>query len=169
MVTREPITGDHVQLLWERACSGLELGSCSLSVRNLADGDLAQLAQLAYSAFAGTVDSVPLEIWARKLSSIASDRYGPFLSTASFVAEVPSGQLAGMVLATDFPLYNAPVIALIAVAPGSQQKGLGTYLLSRCIRTLALEGFPICRAKISPGNDASQQLFRKLGFELCCN
>jgi L-amino acid N-acyltransferase YncA len=38
-----------------------------------------------------------------------------------------------------------------------------------CIRALALEGFSICRARISPGNDVSQQLFRKLGFELCCN
>ncbi|KAI3609101.1 hypothetical protein D8I24_0879 [Cupriavidus necator H850] len=46
---------------------------------------------------------------------------------------------------------------------------MGSYLLCRCIRAPALEGFSICRARISPGNDVSQQLFRKLGFELCCN
>jgi L-amino acid N-acyltransferase YncA len=79
---------------------------------------------------------------------------------------MPSGQLAGTVLAADLPLYKAPVIALIAVAPNAQHKGLGSYLLCRCIHALALEGFAICRARISPGNDASQRLFRKLGFEL---
>ncbi|WP_423748783.1 N-acetyltransferase family protein [Cupriavidus necator] len=80
---------------------------------------------------------------------------------------MPSSQLAGAILATDFALYKAPVIALIAVAPGTQHQGLGSYLLRRSIQALALEGFPNCRARISPGNDASLQLFRKTGFQLC--
>ncbi|WP_432259394.1 N-acetyltransferase family protein [Cupriavidus sp. TMH.W2] len=85
---------------------------------------------------------------------------------ASFAADTPSGQLAGAILATNFALYKAPVIALIAVAPGTQHQGLGSYLLRRSVLALALEGFPICRARISPGNDASLRLFRKTGFQL---
>ncbi len=162
----EPVPGEDVDLLWERTCSGLAPGSCSHAVRNLKDGDLERLVPLVYSAFAGSVDSAPLETWGRKLLAIVSNQYGPFLSTASFAAETPSGQLAGTILATDFALYKAPVIALIAVAPGTQHQGLGSYLLRRSIQALALEGFPNCRARISPGNDASLQLFRKTGFQL---
>lgn len=159
-------TDKHLEPLWERACSGFEPGSCELPVRGLASSDLEQLASLAHAAFAGTVDSAPLALWTRKLSSIMSSSYGIFLPMASFIAEMPSGQLAGAVLATDFPAYKAPVIALIAVAPDAQKKGLGCCLLGHSIRALALEGFPMCRARISPGNKVSQGLFHKLGFEL---
>ncbi|WP_354687411.1 GNAT family N-acetyltransferase [Cupriavidus necator] len=124
------------------------------------------LVPLTYSAFAATVDSAPLEQWTSKVSSIVNGRYGPFLPTASFVAEDPSGQLIGAILATDFPLYQAPVIALIAVAPSAQGRGVGSYLLLRCIDALSAEGFAMCRAKISAGNEASQRLFRKNAFEL---
>lgn len=127
---------------------------------------MAPLTSLTYAAFADTVDSAPLELWTSKISAIVNGSYGTFLPTASFVAEDPSGHLVGTVLATDFPLYQAPVIALIAVAPSVQGRGVGTYLLSRCIDALSSEGFALCRAKISVDNEASQRLFRKLAFEL---
>jgi L-amino acid N-acyltransferase YncA len=123
------------------------------------------LAPLTYAAFADAVDSASLELWTGKISSIVNGRYGAFLPTASFVAGDHSGQLIGAVLATDFPLYQAPVIALIAVAPSTQGRGVGSYFLLRCIDALAAEGFAVCQARISLGNEASQRLFRKIGFE----
>ncbi|WP_150124050.1 GNAT family N-acetyltransferase [Cupriavidus nantongensis] len=163
----ESIPPGDVGLLWERACSGVTLGSCSLVIRDLRDSDFEQLVPMVHAAFLPSVDGAPLDSWRRKLSSIFGDQYGRFLSSASFVAEAPSGQLAGAVMATDFALYRAPVIALIAVSPSIQDKGVGSYLLRRSLQALAIEGFPNCRAKISPGNNASLQLFRKTGFELC--
>jgi L-amino acid N-acyltransferase YncA len=124
------------------------------------------LAPLAYAAFSDTVDSAQLELWTSKISSIANGKYGEFLPKASFVAEDACGQLIGAVLATDFPVYQAPVIALIAVTPSAQSRGVGACLLRRCINALAAEGFPLCRAKISLGNEASRRLFLKTGFEL---
>lgn len=165
---RNPLseTAKHVDSLWERECSEVEDGtSCEPPVRRFTNGDMKLLAPLAYAAFADTVDSAPLEQWTRKISSIVNGRYGAFLPTASFVAETPSGQLTGVVLATDFPLYQAPVIALIAVVPSAQGRGVGSYLLLRCIDALAAEGFAVCRARISFGNEASQRLFRKIRFE----
>ncbi|WP_265919232.1 GNAT family N-acetyltransferase [Cupriavidus nantongensis] len=163
----EPVSGVDVGLIWERACSGVPLKPCSLAVRHLQDGDLEGLALLVHTAFAGTVDSAPLERWRRKLSSVLGDQYGSFLPAASFVAQTSSGEFAGTVLATDFPLYQAPVIALIAVAPGAQHRGVGSCLLRRSLGVLAQEGFANCRAKISSGNNASLALFRSTGFEPC--
>ncbi|RAS12192.1 L-amino acid N-acyltransferase YncA [Cupriavidus alkaliphilus] len=163
----ETVPAGDVGLLWERACFGVALGSCCLPVRNLQGSDLEQLVPMVHAAFSHTVDSAPLESWRRKLLAIVGHQYGSFVSSASFVAEVSSGQLAGTVLVTDFARYQAPVIALIAVSPGVQDKGVGFYLLRRSLQALAIEGFPKCRAKISPGNNASLQLFRNAGFELC--
>ena len=124
------------------------------------------LPPLTYAAFADTVDSAPLELWTSKIPSIVNGRYGELLPKASFVAEDACGQLIGAVLATDFPVYQAPVIALIAVLPSAQRRGVGTCLLRRCMNALAAEGFPLCRARISPGNEASRRLFLKTGFRL---
>lgn len=157
---------DHLdkELIWERTCFPYISNSCDMPVRHLGSGDAALLPTLAYAAFAGTVDGAPLEQWARKISAILSNGYGTLLADASFVAELPSGQLAGVVLASDFTLYGAPVIAMIAVSPAVQHKGLGTLLLRRSIGALAANGVPSCCAKISQGNEASRRLFIGTGF-----
>lgn len=152
--------------IWERTCSPLVLESCDMPVRHLGSGDAALLPALAYAAFAGTVDELLLEQWTRKISAIVNDGYGTFLTDASFVAEMPSGQLAGVVLVSDFALYGAPVIAMIAVSPPAQHKGLGSLLLRRSVSALALKGVLSCCAKISPENKASQRLFARTGFGL---
>lgn len=167
--TRIPISepASCAEPLWERVCSEIEhRTSCELPVRRFASSDSQLLPPLTYPAFADTVDSAPLELWTNKTSSIVNGRYGKFLTKASFVAEDACGQLIGAVLATDFPIYQAPVIALIAVLPSAQRRGVGACLLRRCMNALAVEGFPLCRARISPGNEASRRLFLKTGFHL---
>ena len=153
-------------LIWERACSPFIPESGDMPVRHLGSGDAALLPALACAAFAGTVDEAPLEQWARKISAIVSNGYGTFLVDGSFVAELPSGQLAGFVLASDFALYGAPVIAMIAVSPAAQHKGLGSLLLRRSISALAFKGVLSCCAKISHENEASRRLFTQTGFAL---
>lgn len=152
--------------IWERMCSPFALEVCDMHVRHLGSDDVVLLPTLAYAAFAGTVDEAPPEQWARKISAIVSNGYGRFLEDASFVAETHTGQLAGVVLVSDFALYGDPVIAMIAVSPPAQHKGLGSLLLRRSVSALALKGALSCCAKISPGNEASQRVFARTGFKL---
>lgn len=152
--------------IWERKCSPLLVEPCDMRVRQVGSGDTTLLPALAYAAFADTVDEAPLERWTRKISAILTNGYGTLLTDASFVAEMPSGQLAGAVLVSDFALYGAPVIAMIAVSPPAQRKGLGSVLLRRSVCALALKGVLSCCAKISPENEASQRLFARTGFGL---
>lgn len=159
-------TDRYIEPLWERMCSGIDHGSCAMPVRPCDGSDIEKLASLAHAAFEDTVDHEPLELWTGKISSIINGKYGTFLPTASFMADATAGQLAGVVLATNFLFYQGPVIALIAVHPCAQGAGLGTYLLRSCVNALSVEGFTVCRARISPGNDVSKRLFQRNAFVL---
>jgi hypothetical protein len=134
-------TDKSAEPLWERACARLDPGSCDLPVRGFVSHDPEQLAPLAYSAFAGTVDRAPLEIRARKLSSIASNRYGPFLPTASFVAASERWRLR------------------VFAGPGFPQATMSrsSYSESSASSFAATE---------QNASTACKRLFRKTGFEL---
>ncbi|OZI58970.1 GNAT family N-acetyltransferase [Bordetella genomosp. 1] len=151
--------------LWERQCTQMELGTSVLTIDAYQPRDVTAVACLAHTAFDGSSDGAPLEAWVRKVSAITSGRYGTFLPDASFVIRQDDAQLpVGVALVTDFPLYEAPVVALICVVPSQQCRGMGGTLLRMCVHHLALSGFNRCRAKISLTNEASRRLFQSQGF-----
>jgi len=136
----------------------------TFSVRPAFIGDAPDIARLCHRAFLGTQDDDTAENFLSKVTGIFSGKYGPFIETASFVHDSDSGKVDAAVLVTDYVPYGCPVIALVVVGVDVQRRGIGTALVSRSLATLAQLGKAACCARITSGNERSEQFFRVCGF-----
>ena len=53
----------------------------------------------------------------------------------------------------------------LAVDSANQNKGLGTYLISKTIYDFREKGIKTCLLEVRPSNDAAYSLYKKLGFK----
>ncbi len=81
---------------------------------------------------------------------------------------VCNGELAGYCYAHPWKeraAYCRTLETTIYLAPGFEGRGIGTQLMERLIEACREQGYTALIACITGGNEASQQLHRKLGFK----
>ena len=54
----------------------------------------------------------------------------------------------------------------IAVEPDWRERGIATWLLTRCFKKITDQGLQFIQLEVRPGNTAAQALYKKLGFKL---
>jgi [ribosomal protein S18]-alanine N-acetyltransferase len=91
----------------------------------------------------------------------AHDLWGDLLQ----VAELPSGELAGYLLAAPSLTPGEAWIVSATVLPQQRGQGLGRRLVEATTAALAKRGFRTVRLTVHPDNAAAVRLYQRLGFE----
>lgn len=155
---------------------GAQLWTCSLesasvlhpfhrNIRLATRADAAALGRLFHAAFLGTKDEFGQSEadYRKKAEAIIADRYGEWLSKASFVFEANS-RLCSACLVSNYAPYGSPVIAIIATLPQTKRSGYGKALLQASVCALDALGHRRCCAMITRDNTPSKRLFASCGF-----
>jgi GNAT superfamily N-acetyltransferase len=127
-------------------------------------GDIDALAKLMDESYRGTIDheGETLEQCAEEMCGTLSGKYGPYISEASFLAEI-NGVPASACLITRW--QERPLIAFTMTSPNFQRKGLNRALIEKSVDALAKMGETVLYLVVTDGNTAAKNLYRKMGFK----
>ncbi len=136
-----------------------------LVVRDAVEADLREMAEIYNHAIlntTGTFDTVPktVEQW-RKMLSNASAAY-PLIVAAIGDMVVGWGALKPLI---DRPAARFSTENAVYVDPSSHGKGIGTALMEELVARARIKGYHAIIAFVVSGNEASERLHEKLGFE----
>lgn len=133
------------------------------------DGPL--LGTLLYDAYHGTIDDegeTPEEAL-KDMEETLAGKYGPVLTTCSFLIEEQGHALAACVL-TDWTRERIgeeqPLLTFLMTHPDTKGKGMATFLLKKSINALLAQGKKELVLFVTVGNDAAQHIYQKLGFHV---
>jgi diaminobutyrate acetyltransferase len=125
-----------------------------LNIRNTLEEDFVEIAELAENCS-------PMEIERNSIYHI----FTKFFKSTSFVAEFPSGEIAGFILG--FISQENPeesYIHMLCTDPKIRGKGIGRKLVEKFLNTSALKGCKKVYLIVKPINWNSISFYRKLGF-----
>ena len=133
-------------------------------------GDIIQAAEVAYRAFAGTVDveidsSYRSSLGCVKLLSGALEEgfFGPALPQASRLVTDGHGRPTAFILVTRFGPSAAHVVQ-IAVIPEAAGQGLGRALLANACVEASRMGIATLSLSVTEQNNRAVSLYRNMGF-----
>lgn len=137
-------------------------------IRNVVEDDGLWITRLYREAFEGSVDRFwvdhgDLEEDARRMwKDLLGERWGPWLSSASFTHDRPGG-VDGATLVCH-PKGRCPLLLQLMVEPETQGKGLGRALLSRTLASLARAGIEELELNVVRENLPAFHLYTAMGF-----
>jgi ribosomal protein S18 acetylase RimI-like enzyme len=88
---------------------------------------------------------------------------GSFFAPASWAAEYPKGELAGISLAS-LVAPEVGHITQICVSPADRKTGVGYELMRRSLRSLAEHGCEKASLTVTSANQEAIQLYQRIGF-----
>lgn len=139
----------------------------AFELRPVKAADAPALADLMIDAYRGTIDydgETLEDALAEVHAYLAGERGGqPWLTISCLAFE--DDRLVGACLIGEWSERQLPIIAYILVRAESKRLGIGRQMLSNVLKVLKENGFPEVRAVITEGNEPSENLFHKLGFQ----
>lgn len=143
----------------------------SWSARPISQQDGPLLGKLLYDAYHSTIDDegeTPEEAL-KEMEGTLAGKYGPVLTTCSFLIEEQGYVLAASVL-TDWTDERTgrkqPLLSFLMTHPDTKGKGMATFLLKKSINALLAQGEKELVLFVTVGNDAAQHIYQKLGFQV---
>ena len=141
------------------------------SARPISQQDGPLLGKLMYDAYHGTIDDegeTPEEAL-KEIEGTLAGKYGPLLSTCSFLVEDQGRVLAASVL-TDWTNERTgreqPLLTFLMTHPDTKGKGMATFLLKKSINALLALGEKELVLFVTVGNNAAQHIYQKIGFQV---
>jgi RimJ/RimL family protein N-acetyltransferase len=137
----------------------------SLRVAQITDSDA--LAELMIEAYRGTIDydgETLNDAIAEVRAFFAAQRGGEPLVNISRLA-FTSTQLIGACLVADWQERQSPLIAYVMTHVKWKNQGIGKILLGAVLQNLHEQDYQEVRAVITEGNDVSERLFARMGFQ----
>lgn len=134
----------------------------SLVARHIRDDDRAALGELLFLAYLGGPDQEendPDEGLA-EINRTLEGAYGPFVTSASFVA-VEGETIVAASLVTTYE--GLPLLAHLLVHPSAQRAGIGAWIATKTLVALASNHEPLARLAVHPESPA-RALYARLGF-----
>ena len=137
--------------------------------RPLTKGDAFALSKLMFEAYQGTIDDMG-ETYTDAVEEVRAifegKKYGEVIQGGTFTIEGEDGDLQAAVITTNSPDFDAPLIAFLMVHPDHQSQGMGHYILSVAMESMVKNGgVERAYAVITAGNEPSERLFERVGFE----
>jgi ribosomal protein S18 acetylase RimI-like enzyme len=133
--------------------------------------DLDTVAGIIHRSHAGSLDAAlnltyatPAHCRAFVETLVLRSGCGRFDPEASFIAERDREAL-GVLLASRLSRTNGH-ICQVSVEPGAPGRGLGAFLVTSCLQSLAREGLRTASLSVTVGNRRAYPLYERLGFRL---
>lgn len=126
--------------------------------------DTCDLATLFSESFADTVDDEheTLEEWCNEINEFSLNKYGPFISDASFVITLNDKPIAAITCSL---FKSIPLITYIVTHPSFQRQSLGYELLNKTFITLKRLKHTDVYLVASNSNLPGISLYQKIGFQ----
>src|SRR3990172_7361887 len=137
--------------------------SIGLPVRCVHEGDEADLSQLMFAAYRGSIDDdgESLSDAEQSVRTTLHGGHGYFLADCSFVA-LDDGHPAAGTLVT--MLHGEPVLSQVGTAPTRKRRGLARALIQLSMNALVARGETELSLVVTSGNEPAERLYQDFGF-----
>ena len=132
-------------------------------VRRVLPGDFADLSQLMFAAYRGSIDDdgESLSDAEASVRATLNGEHGDFLDDCSFVALESDHPVAATLVTM---LDREPLLAQVYTSPERRSQGLGRALIQFSMNALILRGESELNLVVTSGNEAAERLYESLGF-----
>jgi GNAT superfamily N-acetyltransferase len=132
--------------------------------RHPAEADIPALGRLMWDAYRGTPDEGDaggsVASATEEIRLAFTGAHGPFLSTASFVADDGDRPVAAALVT----VWKGKPLAYVFTTPSHAGRGLGRRLIEAAMRTLAEQGYPMLSLAVTEDNIRARRLYESMGF-----
>ncbi len=137
----------------------------NLKTRNIKDTDINELGAVMLDAYKDTIDDEgeTLEAAQNEIKSALEEKYGEFISDASFLIEL-NNKITSAILINLFE--GKPLITYVFTSKKNSGKGMAKHLIQKSINSLFDLGFEELCLFLTKGNLNAIRLYKKIGFEI---
>lgn len=133
--------------------------------RHPAEADIPALGRLMWDAYRGTPDEEDtggsVASATEEIRLAFTGTHGPFLPTASFVADDEARPVAAALVTV---WKEVPLLAYVFTAPSHTGRGLGRALIEATMHALGEQGHPLLSLAVTEHNSRARRLYESLGF-----
>jgi ribosomal protein S18 acetylase RimI-like enzyme len=133
--------------------------------RHPVEVDIPALGRLMWDAYRGTPDEQDtggsVASATEEIRLAFTGEHGPFLPTASFVADDGVRPVAAALVTV---WKEEPLLAYVFTAPSHAGRGLGRRLIEAAMHALGEQGYPMLSLAVTEHNVRARRLYESMGF-----